>query len=338
MGLFGIGETDAEGRQKRIEHRGRYLRASRTGGVALRAQTRVVGVNATANTSQGVRFSTSLTRGTQVALQNGRFVLRGRYGPDAAKLNLSKSGVSVSTKTPVGALNWFRPGKSSFKLAGVQVRGQKAVYLHLLYLPVLAFQLMVALLRLLFAVVARLAGPLASLAKKGYAAWLSRRAAAERPAISDGEVAAAAESAVESLGLNPDAEPKRDLFAALLFLVVARGPGEHAVDAEALGLGSPDAPGHYALVHDAEVAGQQLAPWLDGLGERWEPVGLAGLARALAAALQHRLDTAGCGEAFYALDEACLAAGPRTYLQEAMLEHVAVGLGLELALPEPDDA
>ena len=36
MALFKFGEKDADGRQKRIEHTGQYLRASRTGGVALR--------------------------------------------------------------------------------------------------------------------------------------------------------------------------------------------------------------------------------------------------------------------------------------------------------------
>ncbi|WP_435106586.1 hypothetical protein [Arhodomonas sp. AD133] len=130
MSLFKLGDKDRDGRQKRIEHTGKYLRAGRTGGVSLRAHTRISSVNVTGNTSHGLRVSTRLARNTQVAMQNGRFILRGRYGSDAAKVNLSKSGVSVSSKTPVGAFNWIKPGRSSFKLAGIQLRGHKAAYLR----------------------------------------------------------------------------------------------------------------------------------------------------------------------------------------------------------------
>lgn len=72
-------EKDSDGRLKRIEYRGKYLRASRTGGVALRAQARAGGINFTANTNRGARVSTRIAKGTQAAFQNGRFVLRGRY-------------------------------------------------------------------------------------------------------------------------------------------------------------------------------------------------------------------------------------------------------------------
>lgn len=125
-------EKGADGRLKRIEYRGRNLRASRTGGVALRAQTRAAGINLTANTARGTRVSTRLAKGTQGAFQNGRFVLRGRYGEGPTKLNLSKSGVSVSTKTEIGTFNWFKPRYSSVKIGGVQVRGKNAIYLHLI--------------------------------------------------------------------------------------------------------------------------------------------------------------------------------------------------------------
>lgn len=123
-------EKDADGRIKRIEYRGRHLRASRTGGVALRAQTKMAGINLTANTACGLRISTRIAKGTQVGLQNGRFVVRGRYGSGPTKLNLSKSGVSVSSKTDIGTINWFRPRYSSAKIGGIQVRGKKALYLH----------------------------------------------------------------------------------------------------------------------------------------------------------------------------------------------------------------
>lgn len=125
-------EKGADGRLKRIEYRGRYLRASRTGGVALRAQTRAAGINLTANTARGTRVSTRLAKGTQAAFQNGRFILRGRYGDGPDKINLSKSGVSVSTKTEIGTVNWFKPRYSSVKIGGVQVRGKNAVYIHLI--------------------------------------------------------------------------------------------------------------------------------------------------------------------------------------------------------------
>jgi hypothetical protein len=138
---------DADGKLKRIEYRGRYLRASRTGGVALRAQTEAAGLNLTVNSNRGVRVSTRVAKGTQVALQNGRFVLRGRYGKGPSKINLSKSGVSVSTKTGLGTVNWFKPRYSSAKFAGIQFRGKNALVL----------MVVVGLAQLLYAVAVLLA-------------------------------------------------------------------------------------------------------------------------------------------------------------------------------------
>ena len=122
--------SKSDGRLKRIEYRGKYLRASRTGGVALRAQGKAAGVNFTVNSSHGTRFSTRIAKGTNVGFQNGRFVLRGRYGKGPTKLNLSKSGVSVSTKTSVGTINWFKPKYSSAKIGGVQFRGDNALIIQ----------------------------------------------------------------------------------------------------------------------------------------------------------------------------------------------------------------
>ena len=124
---------DAEGRQKRIEYRGRNVRISRTGRVALRAEKKVSGVNLTANTSQGMRASVHTTQNTRVALQNGRFRLIGRWIKGPFAFNLSKSGVSASVKTSRGRFNLLRPQRSSFKIAGIHVRGQNAVVLTLLY-------------------------------------------------------------------------------------------------------------------------------------------------------------------------------------------------------------
>jgi len=126
MSLFGIGKKDRDGRRVRIEHRGRHLRASRTGSVALREQIRAGGLSLTANTRQGERVSMTPARNTQMAFQNSRFVLRGRYGEGPAKLNVSKSGVSLSAKMGLGTINITNPSRSSAKIAGIQVRGQKA--------------------------------------------------------------------------------------------------------------------------------------------------------------------------------------------------------------------
>ena len=123
--MFNIGKTDEYGRQKRIEHRGKYLRASRTGGVSLRAQTKAAGLNVTGSTGRGIRVSTRAAKGTNVALQNGRFRLRGRYGKGPTKLNLSKSGASVSTRNALGTFNWINPNRSSAKIGGVQMREKK---------------------------------------------------------------------------------------------------------------------------------------------------------------------------------------------------------------------
>jgi len=150
MGLFNLGKKDAYGKQRRIEHRGKYLRASRTGGVALRAQARAAGVNLTANTRRGVRASVTPAKNTQVALQNGRFILRGRYGKGPTKLNLSKSGASVSTRNRLGSFNWFRPNRSSAKVFGVQIRGQKAAQLQMVYM---VFAALVGGVQLLFVVI-----------------------------------------------------------------------------------------------------------------------------------------------------------------------------------------
>lgn len=129
--MFGLGRKDKAGRQVRLEHRGRNLRASRTGGVAARAEARLGAINATVNTSTGLRLSTRLAKGTHIALQRGRFRLQGRWNAGPFAFNLSKSGVSASVRTRTGALNFFRPRYSSFKFAGVQVRGRNAMYLQL---------------------------------------------------------------------------------------------------------------------------------------------------------------------------------------------------------------
>ena len=133
-----LGNKDRRGRQARVGHYGRNLRISRTGGVSLRHAVRAGRVGMAVNSRHGLRLSSALGRGTQVATQNGRFILRGRYGSGPLKFNLSKSGVSASLASDVGRLNLTNPGRSSAKLFGVQVRGRKAASINAVALAIAA--------------------------------------------------------------------------------------------------------------------------------------------------------------------------------------------------------
>lgn len=136
--MFGIGKKDEDGKQVRIEHRGKHLRASRTGGVAARAQTRVGPANLTVNTARGVRVSTRLAKGARVAMQNGRMQLIGRWRSGPLGFNVSKSGVSASVKNRAGTFNFIKPQYSSFKVAGVHFRGRRAAEMQMIYMAFVA--------------------------------------------------------------------------------------------------------------------------------------------------------------------------------------------------------
>lgn len=144
--MFGLGKKDNDGKQVRIEHRGKYTRASRTGGVSVRAEKKVGPVNATINSSKGLRLSSRVANGTRVALQNGKFRLIGRWKAGPMGFNLSKTGVSASVKNKAGTFNFIKPQYSSFKIAGVQMRGKKAAQLQLIYTAI-----MVAMFVMIFA-------------------------------------------------------------------------------------------------------------------------------------------------------------------------------------------
>lgn len=135
--MFGLGKKDKDGKQVRIEHRGKYTRASRTGGVSVRAEKKVGPVNATINSSKGLRLSSRVANGTRVALQNGKFRLIGRWNAGPMGFNLSKTGVSASVKNKAGTFNFIKPQYSSFKIAGVQMRGKKAAQLQLIYMAIM---------------------------------------------------------------------------------------------------------------------------------------------------------------------------------------------------------
>ena len=329
LGVLKIGDTDRDGRQKRIEHTGRYLRASRTGGVSLRAQTRVSGVNLTANTNHGVRVSTRLAKNTQVAFQNGRFILRGRYRSDAAKVNLSKSGVTVSTKTPVGSFNWIRPGRSSFKLGGVQLRGHNAAWLQAIYA---LFALVAAVVGLLLRVLAGIVQGVVAVV--GHFA-LKRQLAAEetaRPRFELQEVAAVGERICADQGIDPDAEPARDLLAALSFIVISLGRGERRFEGATSGMVDASDAASHAFATDARTTGEQVGQWLPDAGNEQYPLAVAGTLHALASALARRVDADTRAEALLALDDACLAAGPKTLLQEELIDLLVPAMEVDVVL------
>mgnify|MGYP001051206783 CR=1 FL=1 len=148
--MFGLGKKDEDGKQVRIEHRGKYTRASRTGGVAVRAEKKVGSVNLTANSSKGVRASVRVAKGTRLALQNGRFQLIGRWRAGPLGFNLSKTGVSASVKNKAGTFNFLKPQYSSFKFAGVQLRGKKAAQLQVIYMLIVTTFILLAVVARVF--------------------------------------------------------------------------------------------------------------------------------------------------------------------------------------------
>lgn len=136
--MFGFGRKDRNGNQVRIEHRGKYTRASRTGGVSVRAQRQIGGLTVTANSKHGLRASAKVAPGLRVANQSGRWQLIGRWKQGPFRYNLSKRGGSVSVANKAGSFNLSNPNRSSFKAGGIQLRGKKAAQLQLVYLAILA--------------------------------------------------------------------------------------------------------------------------------------------------------------------------------------------------------
>ncbi|WP_018936673.1 hypothetical protein [Thioalkalivibrio sp. ALJ24] len=327
MALFKIGEKDRDGRQKRIEHSGRYLRASRTGGVSLRAQTRAAGINLTGNTRHGVRVSTRLARNTQVALQNGRFVLRGRYGSDAARLNLSKSGVTVSSKTPIGSFNWVRPGRSSVKFGGIHMRGHKAAGIQGI------FALVFGVVWLLGAVLALITRLLNGLVRLIGAVCRRRRIAEEeaaRPYFDLATVRRQGEAVLGTHSADPAAWPARDRLAAIAFALLVLGRGTAGAPRPPARDGIPDA-ATAALLEDLAHAGEHWQVWLGTLPpDDLQPA--AGILALLAESLARDEPPEWAAETLLALDDASLRDGPKTLLQEALIDLTAEAMGVELLL------
>jgi hypothetical protein len=294
-------KQSTDGRLQRIEYRGKHLRVSRTGGIALRAQTQAAGIHLTANSKHGLRASKRIAKGTQVAFQNGRFVLRGRYGNGPTKLNLSKSGVSVSTKTDIGTVNWFKPRYSSAKIGGIQVRGKNALYLHavigilnlLAQFALLLFQLLVLALQLFY-----------WLAIKATRFTLGLWSTRHQSAI----------SAAESRYLDRLAD--RDapwLKAALesIFLEIAQG---HCWSVQNDTIGT---------LH------VELATWLAD-SRLPQPLDLEVLFGCLAERYEAVTSDLACLELFFDLDAAAVAAGGRNTLQERLLAAYAGSCGIDV--------
>ena len=320
--MFNIGKKDEHGRQRRIEHRGRHLRASRTGGVALRAQTQAAGVNLTANSSQGVRVSTAVGPGTQVALQNGRFVLRGRYGAGPLRFNLSKSGLSLSAKNRLGAFNLTNPNRSSAKIGGVQLRGQKAASMQAVYLVIttafqlvrfavgaamLAGQLVWWLLGVLWAILAAIPG------------WAREAVRALR----NGRIRHRMQREAGRLSELPDDE--EGLKTALALVYEGWGRGRAA--------------GLFAEGHELGDAACSVASEMDALfnGLPAEERSLDATMAHIAEGLRRRLPPEDLPEAILATDERALEEGPRTRRQARMLEVLADFAGLRLDAGEPEE-
>lgn len=314
MSFLKIGEKDRDGRQKRIEHSGKYLRVSRTGGVALRAHVKSGRINITGNTRHGLRISTRLAKNTQIAMQNGRFILRGRYGSDAARINLSKTGVTVSTKTPIGAINWVKPGRSSVKIAGVQMRGQKAAVMQLIYVVWMA---VASSLRMIFS------------ALSSVLQMLHRR---ERLDLALDEVKPVGEALIQQLKVDLAQEPARDLFAGLVFIVTTLGRGQTQFQPTDMGMSKPVTAVEHALLEDIKVAGKQIVSWLAARED--DPLAVLGIMQQIAVAFAARAEENFRAEALLCLDDACLAGGPRTVLQDEMIDLLAEIFAVEFVFED----
>ncbi|WP_339686628.1 hypothetical protein [uncultured Nonlabens sp.] len=133
--------------RKRIEYRGENIRFSRTSDVSATKTVSKDGYGATVNTNHGVRLHKRLFKGARMGFQNGNFQFIGRYNSGPFNFNVSKAGFSTSIKNKRGSYNIIKPNYSSFKLAGVQVRGKNAATLQLLFI---AFTLVKNVIKLLW--------------------------------------------------------------------------------------------------------------------------------------------------------------------------------------------
>lgn len=326
---FNLGRKDEYGQQRRVEHRGRHLRISRTGGASLRAQTKAVGVNLTANSQHGVRVSRTIGRNTQLALQNGRLVFRGRYGSGASKLNVSRSGATVSTRNALGSFNWVKPNRSAAKLFGVQVRGKKAASLQIGFMLVqgvialleLAFMLLLLLMRLLHTValwvidLLREVPFLVRQARRRLVVWRQRRRLRSR----------AAETGFPA----PGDEAALFATAACVLLAWSRG-GDLESWLHRAADSLPEAMAGFSL--SARALAQTAEPlheWQQTLHWRVDHIALVAMDE-LGQIAKQTLPPERLPELLLALDDLALRYGDKTILQEDVLAVFANAAGLRL--------
>lgn len=338
MGLFNLGSKDEYGRQRRIEHRGRHLRASRTGGVALRAQAKSAGVNVTANTSTGFRVSGTPMTNTQVALQNGRFVLRGRYGDGPTKLNVSKTGATVSTRNALGSFNWIKPNRSSAKVAGVQVRGKNAALLQMIYMLfvglAMAVQVLIQALVLMFRLAVLLGGIVYRLAlATPYALAVAKRR------FRNWQLGRRLESVHEAITPSLSEWTQREWVAGITLVLVAWGCGRESEAAVPMLKEQVDSKGERWSIlasarEDLTPVAARLQSALDTIaedGKRIPQAMMAALAQTMAANAEQEL----VAEVILQADELALEEGERTRLQEWLIEVYADFAGIRFQ--ERDD-
>ncbi|MEQ6886595.1 helix-hairpin-helix domain-containing protein [Salicola sp. Rm-C-2C1-2] len=337
MGLFNLGKKDEYGRQRRVEHRGRHLRASRTGGVALRAQAKAAGVNVTANTSTGFRVSGTPMTNTQVALQNGRFVLRGRYGDGPTKLNVSKTGATVSTRNALGSFNWIKPNRSSAKVAGVQVHGRNAAFLQMIYMLfvglAMAVQVLIQALVVLFRLGVLLGGIVYRLAlATPYAVAVTKRR------FRNWRLARRVSQGMEGLEPPTSAWTQEALIAGTALVLVAwgreRDPDEVAqAMQERVASNAETWPVLASATEDLAAVAARLQEVQDNDDEQRReapPMVMAALAQRMTEkAPEHTVS-----ETILQADELALEDGDRTQRQEALIEIYADFAGIRFQEPE----
>lgn len=315
---FNLGQKDEYGQQRRIEHRGRHLRISRTGGASLRAQTKAAGVNLTANSQHGIRVSRTIGRQTQLALQNGRLVFRGRYGSGATKLNVSKTGATFSTRNALGTFNWVKPNRSAAKVFGVQVRGKKAANLQIAYmlakgliaLMELAFMLVLLMVRWLHVSALRvidLLKELPFLARQARRRFVVSR---QRKRLHD----------PVAHPQFPSPADETELLASTATVLLAWGRGENGqtwVSRTAESLAMPPSWKHLSNAA-LEQAAASLQAWQEALPWKTEHVALAAIDQ-LARASQRKLAPDRLPALLLDLDDLALQQGSKTTLQEDLL-------------------
>lgn len=329
MGFFNLGKKDAYGKQTRIEHRGKHLRVSRTGGASLRAQTKAAGLNLTVNTRHGFRVSRRIGKNTQMAMQNGRFVLRGRYGKGPTKLNLSKSGVTFSTRNQLGTFNWLKPNRSSAKLFGVQVRGKNAATAQMVFILFagaaqllgVAYQLLLLLLSGIWSLLKMLWG-LLSMTPYGVQqvvrAWRNRAIKRAQKRLPNSIKASLAEWSGEQL----------TVATTLAFLAWGRGKPTQTV--------LPFIPQNMQTTPhetiDAAATCKELDAWQTLAPDSREPVFLLAIIALLGEYVAQKTDPSDLPEMLFQIDDLALQQGPKTRFQEQMLEVFSDAAGLRVEL------